>query len=169
MKKAIAYYYNKRAQSTAKHKTGRKKEKCQMKTSLILAEEKYTCISQTANFFLEKLQESFGKVLVSLLQVYSVPFSVLGTPPLLLRQEYYVMSPKNQNNPLIGMHKLNGGYLHIAVYILNVVALLIRLGTAPVRSPKRNNYLLLCTWVLANLQMLLHSHHCLALSPHNWR
>lgn len=43
--------------------------------------------------------------------------------------------------------------------ILNIVALLIRLGTVPVRSPKRN-YLLLCTWVLANLQMLLHSQHC---------
>lgn len=57
MKKAIAYYYNKRAQSTAKHKTGRKKEKCQMKTSLILAEEKYTCKPDSQFFARETIGE----------------------------------------------------------------------------------------------------------------
>jgi|LakMenEpi03Aug12_release.lakeMendotaPanAssembly.Ray.scaffolds.fasta_scaffold2619356_1 hypothetical protein len=70
-------------------------------------------VSQTANFLLEKLYRKAS-------EKFSFPYckfiqcSLHPSPPP--RQQYYVMSPKNQNNPLIGMHKLNGGYLHIAVY-----------------------------------------------------
>lgn len=129
-----------------------------MKTSLILAKEAH-CVSQTSATFcsrnyIEKLRKSSRFLIEGL-------FSALCRSPstTVLRDV-----AKESKQPLIGMHKLNGGYLHIAVY------------TKYCRSFNQTWH---CSSEIAQAKLLVTMHlgtrqpsnviALATLSPHNWR